>query len=233
MKSVFNTEDWTETLTGESLLLGLLGKMLYTPPGREWMEELIRGDLFSEPPFGGDQPLVQQGLQTLQAWCLENQNGIPDPALADLQNDYLRLFIGLEKVLAPAWESVYFSKDRLIFQEQTLQVRQWYARYGVEIERLHKEPDDHIGLELIFVAHLAQCAVDHLAQADPAAFEADLTAQRQFLSEHLLRFAPAWYALVEEHASTDFYRGLGRLIWGALQAAADLLTVEIPMGAVY
>ncbi len=109
-------------------------------------------------------------------------------------------------------------------------MRQWYARYGVEIERLHKEPDDHLGLELIFVAHLAQRGLDDLEREDEAAFEADLTAQRQFLGEHPLRFAPAWYALVEEHASTEFYRALGHMIWGALQAVADLLMIEIPTG---
>ncbi len=120
MKSVYNTEDWVEALTGESLLLGLLGKVLYTSPNRDWMEELIHGDLFAEPPFGDDQPLVQQGLGMMRTWCRENQNGLSDQAFADLQEDYLRLFIGLERVLAPAWESVYFNEERLVFQQQTI-----------------------------------------------------------------------------------------------------------------
>ena len=230
MKSVYSTEDWIEALTGESLLLDLLGKILYTAPDREWIEALLQGDLFSEVPFGDEQPLVQQGSQMMQAWCQKNQVPLSDQILANLQEDYLRLFIGLEKVLAPVWESVYFNEEHLVFQEQTLQVRRWYQRYGVEIERLHQEPDDHIALELMFVAHLAQYSLESLERGDEDEFEASLAAQRQFLSEHLLRFAPAWYRLVETHAATDFYRAVGRLIWGGLQAVADLLMVEIPEG---
>ena len=227
MKTVCNTEDWTTALTGEYLLLGLLGKMLYTAPRRDWLSDLIHGDLFTEAPFGEDQPLVQRGMEEMRLWCQENQAGIAERILEDLQEDYLRLFIGVEHVLAPVWESVYFSKDRLIFQEETLQVRQWYARYGAEIEQLHKEPDDHIGLELIFVAHLAQVALDKLAKADNEGFQSALTAQSQFLDEHPLRFAPAWYKLVQKHAATDFYRALADLIWGALQAVANLLMIEL------
>ena len=47
----------------------------------------------------------------------------------------------------------------MIFQEQTLHVRQWYSRFGLQVVKLHKEPDDHIGLELEFVAHLANLAL--------------------------------------------------------------------------
>ncbi len=55
-----------------------------------------------------------------------------------------------------------------------------------------------------------------------------LQAQRDFLSEHLLRWGPAWAKLVKKHAETDFYRGLAHLTNGALLAAAELLKVEMP-----
>ncbi len=227
MKSDNANLGWETMLTGESLLLGVLGKMIYTSPERDWLEDLVQGDLFSEIPFAENQPLVQKGFETMQAWCLENKSGLSDHALQDLQQDFLRLFIGPGKVLAPAWESVYFSEDRLVFQEQTLQVRQWYRRYGAEIEHIHKEPDDHIGLELIFVAYLAQRALDDFQQNDETAFEEDIHGQRQFLMQHLLRFAPNWYDLVEKHAHTGFYRALGQLIRGSLQTVAEMLKIDV------
>jgi TorA maturation chaperone TorD len=55
-----------------------------------------------------------------------------------------------------------------------------------------------------------------------------LAAQRQFMSEHLLRWGPSFCDLVEKHAKTDFYRGLARLTLGALRASAAWLEVEIP-----
>ena len=50
--------------------------------------------------------------------------------LSDLQHEYMRLFIGPEKLIAPPWESVYRSKSGLLFQENTLTVRDIYRRNG-------------------------------------------------------------------------------------------------------
>ncbi len=145
-----------------------------------------------------------------------------------MKRDQLHLFIGTDVVLAPVWESVYFSEEHLVFQEQTLQVRQWYSRFGLQAERINREPDDHIGLELSFVAHLAKRALDAIDQKDEQDLEKLLQAQRDFLTEHLLCWAPAWAKLVKEHAETDFYRGLAYFTHGALLAAADLLKIEKP-----
>ena len=223
MKTDYSAEEWKDLLTGESLLLAVLGKLLYSAPNRDWLEELIHSGIFAEAPFGGSQPLVQRGFEMMQAWCEQNRQNLTDDHYADLQEDYLRLFIGLDKVLAPVWESVYFNEEHLVFQEQTYQVRVWYRRFGAEIENFRKEPDDHIGLELIFVAFLAQRALENLQRKDEQAFEEDLRAQRNFLDEHLLRFAPNWFDLVEQHAATDFYRALGHLIWGSLQEVDEML----------
>lgn len=223
------TQDtWQTLLVGEMLLYSLLGKVLYSEPDKDLLESFIREDVFSEAPFGSDQPEIQKGLDLLRRWARENASGLGEQEFKALSEDHLRLFIGLEKVLAPVWESVYFSKKRLVFQEQTLQVRQWYARFGLQAERLHQEPDDHIGLELSFVAHLARLAAQALEQGDQAGFDQGLQAQRDFLSEHLLCWGPAWCRLVETHAQTSFYHSLAHLTHGALLAAAELLQVELP-----
>ncbi|MBO2519906.1 MAG: molecular chaperone TorD, partial [Firmicutes bacterium] len=39
-------------------------------------------------------------------------------------------------------------------------MRNWYARYGLVAEKKGQEPDDHVGLELEFVAHLAGLALE-------------------------------------------------------------------------
>jgi TorA maturation chaperone TorD len=55
-----------------------------------------------------------------------------------------------------------------------------------------------------------------------------LQSQRDFLSEHLLRWGPAWAKLVKQNAETDFYRGIGHLTHGALFAAAEFLKIPLP-----
>jgi putative dimethyl sulfoxide reductase chaperone len=216
------------TITGEALLCGLLGRILYEDLDRAWLRSLIAEDVFAESPFGMEQTEIQRGLELLQRWTAENRGGISDEEMTSIETDHLRLFVGLDHVLAPVWESVYFTESHLVFQESTLQVREWYARFGLQMKRLHREPDDHIGLELSFIAHLASRAVQAIEEADEASLDSLLQAQRHFLSEHLLRWGPAWAKLVKKHAQTDFYRGLAHLTHGTLLALAEELEISMP-----
>lgn len=221
-------DDLETTLVGEILFLGLLGKAFYNEPDRKWLDELIAEQVFAEAPFGAEQPEIVRGLEILQEWTMSHADGLSEGNFAELKMDYTRLFIGLDALPTAPWESVYFSRERLVFQEQTMQVREWFARFGLQAERLNREPDDHIGLELIFVAHLAKMALNSLELNDHDSVGKYLQAQRDFLFEHLLRWGPAWTRLVKEHAGTDFYRGLAYLTHGALLAAAEQLQVELP-----
>jgi TorA maturation chaperone TorD len=221
-------EAWRPILVGEILVFRLLGKTLYVDLEPSWLEALIQEEVFSEAPFGEDQAETQIGIETLQRWTRENRDGLDEQELKALLDDQMRLFIGLGKVLAPVWESVYFSEKRLVFQEQTLAVREWYRRYGLEAQNSRQEPDDHIGLELIFAAHLANLALEALEKHEEPAFDSMLQAQRDFLNEHLLRWGPAWCRLVKRHAQTDFYRGLAHLTHGALLACAEALQMGMP-----
>jgi TorA maturation chaperone TorD len=153
--------------------------------------------------------------------------GISKQSFDDLKMDYTKLFIGLDILPTAPWESVYFNRERLVFQEQTIQVREWYARFGLQIERFNREPDDHIGLELSFVAHLASRALQAMEE-DSESLEELLQAQRDFLTEHLLRWGPALAKLLKQHAKTDFYRGIAHLTYGALLATAEFLQIKMP-----
>ena len=221
-------DQYTIDLTGEMLMFGVLSKLLYTSPQMDWIQSLLVEKVFEEVPFGADQEDVVNGMGLIQVWNQSVWNLNPQAALAELESDYLCLFIGAGKVMAPPWESVYFSQERLLFREQTLQVRQWYRRYGLESEQLYHEPDDHIGLELSFMAHLTSLALQARDENKLAEFDEYLTAQKEFFSNHLLKWGPAWAKLVIEHAQTDFYRGIGHLTLGSLLAVAHLLQLEIP-----
>ena len=228
MKRNGNGIDWAVTLTGENLIFSLLGKILYTELDKAWLQSLIDEDIFAESPFGESQAEVQLGLEYLREWSRENQSGISDQVFLDLQADNMRLFVGIGKVLAPIWESVYFNDERMVFQEETLQVRSWFRRFKLESEKLYQEPDDHLGLELAFVAHLALLGLQALEQNDEAAFQQSLDAQRHFLSEHLLKWALKWAKLVNQYSKTNFYRGVSHLVCGTLIEAASLVGARKP-----
>ena len=223
------TTDWTPELTGELLLLGLLGKLIYTEPDSETLNQIFSEDVFSETPLGSDLPEMIEGLKLINAWRKAQGETLNDAALTDLRVDYTALFLGPGKILAPLWESVHFSDERLVFQERTLDVRNWYRRFGLEPERLYREPDDHIGLEMSFMARLAGLSLQALEEGDDTAFSALVEAQKEFFRAHLVQWAPAWAKLVVANARTDFFKGLGHLTLGAVQAVAKMLQVEIPV----
>ena len=86
------TDDLTTTLVGENLLLRLLGKVLYNEPDAKWLEELVFEKIFSEIPFGAEQPEIIRGFEILQQWSTAQTNGILETEFAELKLDYTRLF---------------------------------------------------------------------------------------------------------------------------------------------
>ncbi len=218
-----NTAEWTSSLTGQMLLLGLLGKILLDIPQKEWLQPLIDEEVFAESPFAETQPDVIEGLALLEAWSDRGRGGLSEEVIGELQVDYTRLFSGVSKIPVAPWESVYFNDERLVFQKQTVDVRNWYKRFGLEVASEHNEPDDHIGLELAFMAHLARLGLTAQGENDDGDLQEARSAQREFLQGHLLLWAPLWCNLVLEHARTSFYRGLALLLRGALSEIALLL----------
>lgn len=94
-----------------------------------------------------------------------------------------------------------------MFDWPPLEVREAYRSMGLAAARSN-EPDDHIGLELLFMALLIQ----REAEGNVAARQA----RQQFLAEHLSQWAPAFCADVAAHAQTPFYRGVALLTRGLL-----------------
>ena len=188
---------------------------------------MVDETVFEEIPFAEDNPSVVDGLAMLQKWMINWQGGNTDPIFDDIKSDYTRLFIGPEKVMAPPWESVYFSEERLVFQEQTLQVRNWYQRFGLASEKIYKEPDDHIALEISFIAHLASLSLEALEVNDQPTLAKTLQAQQDFLKEHLLQWGPKWCDSVIENARTDFYKGTALLLRGAFTELKQTFDLEV------
>jgi TorA maturation chaperone TorD len=131
--------------------------------------------------------------------------------------DHRNLFEGPDHVLACPYESVYLSDEHLTFEEQTLKVRAFYHRFGVQAPAVGKEPDDHIGLELSFISHLCVLALDAIQLSEVNAETAIIASIGDFLDQHLLLWVDGCLDSVVEHATTDFYRGLGHLTRGTVR----------------
>ncbi len=209
---------WREAQPGQGLAYRFLASSFQAPPAPEWVAELVEERLFEAWPFPSDEEDTAAGLRLLGDFCRRW-----DPERHDeLVWDFNRLFVGPGEMLAPPWESVHRSKTGLTFQESTLEVRALYGRFGVEAPALHREPDDHLALELAFVGHLSDLATAADQRSDESELDRCFEAQRAFLQRHLLGWAPTCLGLVQTHAYTAYFRGVASLALGSLKASAHL-----------
>jgi len=219
--------DWETALTGEALLFGLLCKILYSEPELKWLEKLFEDEVFVDAPFATENRDVITGLGLLREWGQEFLMGNSEENYNNIKSDYMKIMVGTADFKTPPWESVYFNENRSIFQEETLAVRKWYRRFGLASEKLYNEPDDHIALEISFIAHLASLSLEALGSKDQSAFEKTLQAQHDFLKDHLLQWGPSWCDSVYQNAKTDFYRGTALLLRGAFTELKHIFELEV------
>lgn len=155
-----------------------------------------------------ENPLLSDGAKRIIKEITENKENPQYKKL--LLDDYQRLFVGPDHILAPLWESVYQTKDKLIFGESELVVRGFYNSLGLEVK--NTEPADHLALELSFMARLCSMTkYNHSQQVIEA-----LTKQQSFLKDHLLKWIPLWTNDVNENAQTKFWSGFALVTKGWL-----------------
>jgi len=141
----------------------------------------------------------------------------------ELRQEYLRLFVGPGKVLAPPWASVYLSKERIIFDENTLAVRKFYRDWNLETVNYKKEPDDHIGLELGFMAILSERTLAAYEKGQEEVFRPLLQGQGTFLQDYLLPWVAGFCQQILDHSNQPLYRGLALFTPLYLEMDAGLL----------
>jgi TorA maturation chaperone TorD len=191
-----------------------MGLAYYREPTREFINGLVENDPFSPSSFLSVDEQMARGLRLLSASLEPWRGGVSDLGLERLQGDHCQLFIGSGMPMAPPWESFYRTEEGLMISSHTLDVRAFYERFGLVSERKEQEPEDHIGLELEFMACLCDRHGEHLRKGDVGEAAVAVQAQRDFLDEHLLRWVSRFCGEVDRCAWTDFFRGMAQLTEG-------------------
>lgn len=129
-----------------------------------------------------------------------------------LSADYADIYLTYGLRTSPC-ESVWLDEDSLTMQEPMFRVRQWYKRHGLAVEDWRLRSDDHLVIELRFLAHL-------LGGDDAAA---SLSEAARFMDEHPLRWVDDFAERVAARCETRFYAGLALLTAAYLDELRDLL----------
>ena len=148
----------------------------------------------------------------------------------ELAQDFLRCFTGQGMNTFSAaypFESVHTSEKRLLMQDARDEVMAIMRSEGVEKHPDFSDSEDHVSVELEFMAVLAQRTADALVAGEEQNAVRLLTCQANFLSDHLLNWAPRFTQDMRRFAKTDFYRGLSQVLEGFLEEDDAFLTASL------
>jgi TorA maturation chaperone TorD len=146
--------------------------------------------------------LLQEGVRLIA------QN--TDSAMLDeLAADYAGVYL-THALRASPYESVWIDEEGLAMQEPMFQIREAYRRHGLGVRDWRKRSDDHLVLQMQFVAHLFE-KHDNLGEV------------ADFLDEHLLRWLPDFASIIASRSATPFYAGLGIYTAAYMDEVRDLL----------
>ena len=153
-----------------------------------------------------------EGLRLIDEALSSLPRELGHEALNQLAVEYANIYLLFTYRAAPT-ESPWLDKENLERQAPMFEVRRWYRNYGLAAPDWRRRPDDHIVLELCFVAHL-------FAQTDSVQA---LREAAHFMDAHLLRWVPQFAGRIARRCETPFYRGLALLTAGYLDELREML----------
>lgn len=149
--------------------------------------------------------MMAEGLADLPA--------APDAnAMDDLAAEYAAIYLTGAYGASPC-ESVWTDDEHLVCQDAMFELRAIYATAGLAATDWRKRADDHLVLQLLYIAHAARVATtaDHWR------------ALARLLDEHPLRWLPDFAGRVAARSTSHFYAGLAMLTAAWLETLRDLL----------
>jgi anaerobic sulfite reductase subunit A len=178
---------------------------------------------------GGDQDAVGEGHTLLRQFAQQAQDSDLKKEARELAAEYAALFLNAARKPVSPYESVYTSPDHLVMQKARDEVVAEYRKEGLDRIGDFREPEDHIAIELEFMAYLCDRAAEAL-DADLDVAQAYLQKQKAFLDEHLLVWVPDFCEDVIKFTQSDFFRGLAQITAEHLSMERD--TVDELLAAV-
>lgn len=153
----------------------------------------------------------RQALAYLRQVLAELPSPLPDKQRDELAADYAAIYLTHALAASPC-ESVWLDDENLAMQAPMFETRAWYRRHGLGTADWRQRPDDHLCLQLQFLAHLA-------GDSEPAS----LAEACAFMDEHLLRWLPRFAAKVFQRCATPFHAALALLTAAYCEELRDLL----------
>ncbi|MFZ2071725.1 MAG: molecular chaperone TorD family protein [Halobacteriota archaeon] len=199
-----------EILETRRKFYAFLYRMYLEEPPRELAGELVN-ERCSFPDLIPLDKELSAGFRGLKEFMEKNKSKAADELYEDLVDEYTRLFIGPHRLPVQPYESWWV--DGKLMGESLLKVKRDYRKAGIVKARDYAEPEDHIAFELKFMHYLCE---EGLCAENEEKVKECLNLQREFLNDHLLRWARDFCDALYECELSDFYKGIAKLTKGFL-----------------
>lgn len=137
----------------------------------------------------------------------------------ELAADHASCLLGMSPHPVAPYASVYTSTKHLMMQEARDQAVHAYAKAGFAVDDACRIPEDHVSIELGFMAAL----LEHAAAGDSNEALRACRAYRDFVIDHALTWMPRFCDELERRAGTPFYRGAAQTLRTLLESERERL----------
>jgi putative dimethyl sulfoxide reductase chaperone len=196
-------EKLKELIINRTELYSFLSRIYMQEVDKELLEKLK----LSSKPISIDDAEMARAYNKLREILERSQ--INEEYIENLAADYASLFLGIGKDPAHPYESVYLSQDRIIMGASRDEVLKMYLKEGLQKVDWFKEPEDHIAIELEFMAFLCLKMQEALNRGTRDIGLRLIQAQIDFFEKHLKSWVPKFCDDIVKHASKyDFYQAM-------------------------
>ncbi|MCE5169211.1 molecular chaperone TorD family protein [Paenibacillus profundus] len=129
---------------------------------------------------------------------------------SSLRDEYMRLFGSSGQLPVTPCETMYRASEQMLPKSYAQVVRQTYAEFSLYFKKMNGEPDDHIAIELEFMAVLIEKMMNSVMTEER--FDRYMNGQREFVLHHLKRWAPRFGDDLKQHAEHPVYQAIGLLL---------------------
>ena len=200
--SFSNVNDNNTLLKGYNMILYFVGSMIMYEPDEECVSDFWSDGMLATLPVKSRNPRFVEAASKLRESCKDRS-----VCTTILKEDFRRLFSGSGSPLASPVSSLY--KDLTGYGNGKDNVSEFYNAYGWKFRSRYKIPDDHLGIELLFLTLM----IDNYLRIDDEACLNEMRHEiRRFIEKHLIHWIPFWNELIQENASTTCYKGIGTMI---------------------
>lgn len=189
--------------------------------GRGWVYQLLIDFLGNAPSLSlvaqwrhhmvtRDEAILTEGGQMLKDYLSSIMPEQYTEVCEVEREEYERLFGSVQPEFPSLCESDYRSMLSKNSVDCTFDICHMYAQSGIVFNKVHLEQDDHVSIELEYMAILGERTLD--GKRLRASQQSLIDSQIQFLEQHLLKWIPSLAEDLCSLARTPMYKGIGSIL---------------------